>query len=455
MGTGVELCATCCRGAGNCDAVGRLPRSLWPALVPASRPPALALLRAWSAGSLHRGMHPLSPMFRFVRLAWRHPVSLPPRSSLWRQGRDRRRGGCCLPPPLGIFPLADLMACTVAHPPAVHASAPPAGTSALDHRGAVAAAGGVAAAPPQRVPWGPFFACRWASTRRRSFPDAGPRSLRRRRAVAALYARVAALCPPRAHQHVRWTRTVAVVAARVWWLPPPPSQSTLPLGGWLVPAAHVWPGCTSGGLYASRRPALAVSMRAVPASCGGVGGGGGGDVSWLAPPGGVDRASTGAVGPASLGTRVSSAGGTAARRCRAGQPGVPRRAWDAAAAVARWLRRRGGAGPPRRRVVCRGRRGLLPPTRDVPVVWAWGGGGVWAPPREVHLASSLFFVVFSHCFFFCCQSFLLLSPRPHRARRAAPPSRLHDAHDVPLSPLPPPPPPLPRLPRPPPAARAR
>lgn len=156
MCTGLELLAICFRRAGSCHAVGRLPRSLWPSLVSASRPPALTLLRAWSAASLHRGGHPLSPLFRFVRLAWRRPVSLPPRSSLWRQGRDRRRGGCCSPPSLGIFLVADPMAGAVADSRCRPYKSARHWHFAPDYHVAVAAAGGVAAALPQRVPWGPF-----------------------------------------------------------------------------------------------------------------------------------------------------------------------------------------------------------------------------------------------------------------------------------------------------------
>lgn len=195
MCTGLKLLAICFRRAGSCHAVGRLPRSLWPSLVSASRPPALTLLRAWSAASLHRGGHPLSPLFRFVRLAWRRPVSLPPRSSLWRQGRDRRRGGCCSPPSLGIFLVADPMAGAVAdsrcrpYKGAHHwhfCPRLPCGCRGCGWRcGSSSSARSV----------GSFFTCRWASTRRLSFPDGWPRSpLGRRRAVAALRARVGAPC---------------------------------------------------------------------------------------------------------------------------------------------------------------------------------------------------------------------------------------------------------------------
>lgn len=358
MCTGLELLAICFRRAGSCHAVGRLPRSLWPSLVSASRPPALTLLRAWSAASLHRGGHPLSPLFRFVRLAWRRPVSLPPRSSLWRQGRDRRRGGCCSPPSLGIFLVADPMAGAVADSRCRPYKSARHWHFAPDYHVAVAAAGGVAAALPQRVPWGPFS------------PVAGH-----------LLADSLSLTggPVR-----RWGGGARSPPSALAWVPPVPCSDAPARAvdshggggsgaGLLVAAAAVTVGAAVGGCLhplltsglESRAAgwtlaaALGSRCRCGPSlPCVGGGGGGGGRCGVagpslmgrhggvpVAPPGGVHRASMGAVGPASLGTRVSSAGGTAAGWCRAGQPGVARRGWDAAAAVSRRLAAGGAWGP--------------------------------------------------------------------------------------------------------------
>lgn len=359
MCTGLELLAICFRRAGSCHAVGRLPRSLWPSLVFASRPPALTLLRAWSAASLHRGGHPLSPLFRFVRLAWRRPVSLPPRSSLWRQGRDRRRGGCCSPPSLGIFLVADPMAGAVADSRCRPYKSARHWHFAPDYHVAVAAAGGVAAALPQRVPWGPFS------------PVAGH-----------LLADSLSLTggPVR-----RWGGGARSPPSALAWVPPVPCSDAPARAvdshggggsgaGLLVAAAAVTVGAAVGGCLhplltsglesraAGWTLAAALGSRPVPH---GSARRRAGRPTWGRAPG-----EHGCCRPRLVGHACQQRGGNCrrvvSRGSAGGRPqGLGRGSGSVAAAGSG-----GGVGPPRRRVVCRGPRGLLPPTREVAVVWA-------------------------------------------------------------------------------------